>query len=95
MSRLVYAEPGSSLQQIGGECPAGWVVMQAERPGVHYCALSDGTWSADPSSAMASAAAQEYLGSTDWYIYRQFETGKPTPPDVLEKRAAARLLVIK
>ncbi|WP_257542554.1 hypothetical protein [Sphingobium sp. CFD-1] len=40
----VYAEVGSSLQQIGGDCPDGWVVMKAERPSSEHTAGMDGTW---------------------------------------------------
>ena len=41
----VYAEVGSSLQQIGGTCPDGWIVMQGERPMPKYVAQADGSWS--------------------------------------------------
>ena len=34
--------------------------------------------------------ALRYLASTDWYIVRQQETGKPVPADVFEKRQQAR-----
>jgi uncharacterized protein (DUF427 family) len=37
--------------------------------------------------------AREYLKSTDWYAHRLAETGKEIPETVLEKRAAARLLL--
>lgn len=40
----IFAEVGESLQQIGGECPAGWVLMQGARPGNDYVAAEDGTW---------------------------------------------------
>lgn len=40
----VYAEVGASLQQIGGDCPAGWLVMQVERPTPEHVAQADGTW---------------------------------------------------
>ena len=43
---MVFAKPGESQQQIGGECPDGWVVMLHQRPneGV-YIASNDGSWS--------------------------------------------------
>lgn len=44
----VYAEVGSSLQQIGGECPDGWVVMQGERPTPEHVAREDGSWAIVP-----------------------------------------------
>jgi hypothetical protein len=37
--------------------------------------------------------AKEYLKSTDWYAARLAETATPIPEAVLEKRAAARLLL--
>ena len=43
----VYAETGSSLQQVGGECPDGWGVMNEQRPSGNHVALDDGTWFLD------------------------------------------------
>lgn len=40
----VFAIVGESLQQVGGECPEGWVVMREQRPDVGSIALADGTW---------------------------------------------------
>lgn len=36
------------------------------------------------------AEARGYLASTDWYIIREFETGKPTPANIKAARADAR-----
>lgn len=44
MTTLVYAQPNSSFQQIGGFCPEGWVVMQSERPGINHIANESGEW---------------------------------------------------
>ncbi len=44
----VYGNPGTSEQQIDGECPDGWVVMHGLRPeedGKEYVAQQDGAWS--------------------------------------------------
>ena len=43
---MVFAQPGESQQQFGGQCPIGWVVMLCPRPdeGV-YIASNDGSWS--------------------------------------------------
>ncbi len=41
----------------------------------------------------ASAQAEACLASTDWYLIRQAETGKPVPDAVKERRAAARKLL--
>ena len=40
----VFAKPGESRQQVGGDCPEGWVVMQEQRSEVGLVALADGTW---------------------------------------------------
>ena len=44
----VYGRPGTSEQQIDGDCPEGWIVMQGPRPdaedGKNYAAQADGTW---------------------------------------------------
>ena len=34
--------------------------------------------------------ARQFLKSTDWYVTRMQETGKPIPQDILDQRAAAR-----
>jgi len=34
--------------------------------------------------------ALSYLASTDWFVARLTETGKPIPADVIEQRAKAR-----
>lgn len=43
----VYAQPGSSMQQIGGTCPSGWIQMQGPRPSPYHVAQLDGTWELD------------------------------------------------
>lgn len=48
----VFAMPGESLQQVGGDCPEGWVVMQEQRPEVGSVALADGTWGAGAQAVM-------------------------------------------
>ena len=40
----VYAAVGGSLQQVGGNCPNGWIVMQGERPTPEHVAHGDGSW---------------------------------------------------
>lgn len=44
----VFAEIGYNFQQVGGECPEGWIVMSGPRPddeSAHfYTAQADGTW---------------------------------------------------
>lgn len=49
----VYAEVGGSLQQIGGSCPEGWVVMQDHRPTPTHIASADGRWTIDYAPRIA------------------------------------------
>ena len=51
----VYAETGSSLQQVGGECPDDWVVMNEQRPSADHTALDDGTWFLDTTAITRAA----------------------------------------
>ena len=41
----------------------------------------------------ANKEARDYLGSTDWYIVREAETGVPTPQEIRDARQEARLKV--
>ncbi len=41
---MIYAKVGESLQQIGGNCPDGFISMKTERPEADYIAAADGTW---------------------------------------------------
>lgn len=44
----VFAEVGKNLQQIGGNCPAGWIEMSEQRPDASSIAQADGTWASPP-----------------------------------------------
>lgn len=57
----VFAEVGQSLQQVGGDCPDGWVEMQGQRPDVGYVANADGTWAA-PAPVYRQMATLDFLG---------------------------------
>jgi hypothetical protein len=43
----------------------------------------------------ASEEALAYLASTDWYVVREMETGVPYSVEIKEKRAEARLKVVR
>lgn len=58
----VYADVGSSLQQIGGECPDGWVVMQSERPSPDHVAGADGQWIIDYAPRIAARRYEAEVG---------------------------------
>lgn len=40
----VFAKPGESIQQVGGDCPEGWVQMRSPRPDIDSLANANGTW---------------------------------------------------
>ncbi|MGE8501699.1 MAG: DUF4376 domain-containing protein [Pseudomonas sp.] len=58
--RQVFAELGSSLQQFGGSCPDGWIVMQGERPSPEHVAQEDGSWALPDPDYHAIIAARRY-----------------------------------
>ena len=58
----VYGNPETSNQQIDGECPEGWVLMEGLRPELEdwqigkFTAQSDGTWTFQDTSLEAAKA---------------------------------------
>ena len=56
----VYAIVGESLQQIGGDCPEGWVEMLDQRPNASSIAQADGTWVA-PAPAYPEMSSLDFL----------------------------------
>lgn len=62
--KQVFAEAGSSLQQIGGDCPEGWIVMQGERPTPEHVAQKDGSWALPDPDHLAAIAARRYEAET-------------------------------
>lgn len=44
MPFIVYAKVGDSFQQVGGECPAGFIQMNDLRPDGDYIAAESGEW---------------------------------------------------
>lgn len=61
----VYAKVGENFQQVGGECPEGFILMADPRPEdgdvTAYIAMEDGTWTIDPMIAYNKAVAIETL----------------------------------
>jgi len=55
----VFAEANSSLQQVGGTCPDGWVVMQGERPSLEHVAQADGSWAIPPAPVPDSVTMRQ------------------------------------
>lgn len=61
----VFAEVGARLQQVGGSCPDGWIVMQGERPSPDHVANADGRWVIDYAPRIAERRWQaEVAGIT-------------------------------
>ena len=57
-----YSLVGYSMQQIGGECPDGWIEMECERPSADHVATEAGEWivPVPTKSEKLKAATQEY-----------------------------------
>lgn len=60
----IYGQLGGYAQQIGGDCPAGWVVMDALRPDLDHVALADGAW-AIPAKSRADIEAERLRAYAD------------------------------
>lgn len=58
----VYAKPGEGLQQIGGECPEGWIEMSGERPAPELVAAESGAWTEVSAPAFVPAAVSRFQG---------------------------------
>ncbi|WP_202730559.1 hypothetical protein [Achromobacter xylosoxidans] len=93
ISETVYAEPGAGLQQIGGQCPPGWVTMDGERPADGFVASESGSWVEAPPIAPASVSryqGREAMrltpypkeGRPEWTLFDAFEEllNDPTTP---------------
>ena len=61
----VFAAAGSNFQQVGGECPEGWIVMNSQRPEgdqwADYTAQPDGSWAISEETLLAKLAAKEVV----------------------------------
>ena len=57
-----YSLVGYSIQQIGGECPDGWIEMECERPSADHVATEAGGWvvPVPTKSEKLKTATQEY-----------------------------------
>ncbi|TWC11432.1 hypothetical protein FBY06_14421 [Pseudomonas sp. SJZ085] len=63
MTLNVYAEVGSNFQQVGGDCPDGWIQMTGQRPDgedtLLYTASDTGLWVISEATRQRIAAARE------------------------------------
>lgn len=73
--KQVCAEVGESLQQVGGTCPEGWIVMQGERPTPEHVAQADGSWgvpvlTTEQIAAQIRAERDAKIEAVRWRIER-------------------------
>lgn len=63
MNMNVYAEVGGNFQQVGGECPDGWVEMSGQRPDGEdtslYTATASGDWVVSDETLARLSAERE------------------------------------
>jgi len=91
MTTHVFAEVGSGFQQVGGERPDGWVLMQGERPGADHLANSDGSWAVSTVALKAkrvSANNEAYTKATAAHTADYPQLEKDTWPTQNEQAAA-------
>lgn len=74
--RTVYAAPGSSEQQVGGDCPAGWVKMSTERPSPNHMATELGEWVERPLTEQDydEAMMEVFQTTAEAMRYKSWET---------------------
>lgn len=65
----VFAEVGGNLQQVGGECPPGWIEMERQRQDgddtLLYTAQPDGTWAITQETLNQLGAERESVWAVD------------------------------
>lgn len=78
----VYAEVGDSFQQVGGDCPHGWVQMGEQRPSPNHVAQADGTWIEKIPVPEVVSKAQAVLalhGAGYWPYIESYLNAEDTP----------------
>lgn len=71
----VYALPGDSFQQIGGECPFGFIPMSSPRPDGDFVADEFGEWVTAPEPVPSSVS--RYQGREAMILTRHPKEGFP------------------
>lgn len=61
---MVYAEPGTANQQIGGEIPVGWVAMIVEKGDADVVATVAGEWVSRIPSTVSRFQGREAMWQT-------------------------------
>lgn len=90
---IVYAEVGKSLQQIGGDCPEGWVEMLHERPRPECVADENGHWIVPKETVLASIAKRRYEAEISGTSYEgvPIDTGRDSQGLILGALSEAKL----
>jgi hypothetical protein len=84
----VYAEQGGSFQQVGGECPEGWIVMAGQRPAPEHIAAESGEWVLPPETVEIPQSVSRWQGRE---AMRLTPYGTPTDGVSLFDAAVERL----
>lgn len=85
----VFAEIGNSFQQIGGDCPADWIEMVGQRPGLYNIAQADGSWGPEPRNVPQSCTRRQgRLALLSYGLIDEMEAHIEAIADPVEKRAA-------
>lgn len=69
----------------------GWRITNIIAPSIEYLYGLIDTVSPSIAQEQLNIESKAYLAETDWYIIREFETGKPCPTDIKSKREQMRL----
>lgn len=91
------------VERIGVYPDAEWTDQDPAQVDLRYVRWDDRVrrWTYDGEAetaaeqTAANGEARAYLMSTDWLVVRYLETGKPTPQEITDRRAAARAAAVK
>lgn len=85
MTTGIYALPGDSQQQMGGECPAGWIEMRGLRPGDHHVAATNGEWVEAATPVPVSVSRYQLREAMRMTLYRKTDLPAWTLFDAYEE----------
>ena len=69
-----------------------YILMPGPRPSTDHRCHPDGYWFLS-SSALANAAAMQYLDATNFYIVNYETDGTPIPQEIIDARAAVQATI--
>ena len=88
----IYAQIGSSSQQVGGDCPNGWIVMVSERPSPEHVAKADGAWEVPVPAPKTVFSSLEYLSKFTDAEYTAVRSGSMALQRGLDSLIAAQFV---